>query len=209
MPFFSSSHEGRVVSDDAGYESLRQHQQNLLGGQKQVMGLDSAQVQHQVYETLRKQSHLMAADPMVSSSGSSSSGGGQGAIKGIRPSLNLPSQHRPESPPELPPPPGDLSALYAKVDRSKKKKNRESDSSSSTASPCSPPPQLSPTKSLIQKFNTMGQSPQHQQHARLAHVQSNPLSSPAHSVGSPVEPMYATIGRNRGVARGINANNAV
>lgn len=31
-----------------------------------------------------------------------------------------------ESPPELPPPPGDMSALYAKVDRTKKKKNRES-----------------------------------------------------------------------------------
>ena len=58
--------------------------------------------------------------------------------------------------------------------------------STTTGSPSSPaPPQpshLSPTKTLIQKFNTLGQDPQPPPPAR---VQGNPLA----------EPMYATIGR--------------
>ena len=71
-----------------------------------------------------------------SSSGSTNSVGGIGAnsksIKGIRSNLALrftqPTTDPMASPPELPPPPEncDISALYAKVDESKKKKNRES-----------------------------------------------------------------------------------
>ena len=64
----------------------------------------------------------------------------------------------------------DAMALYARVDRSKKKKNRDSggtssDGCSSGSQPCSPSEgpssQLSPTKSLIQKFNSIGLTNSH------------------------------------------------
>ncbi len=80
-------------------------------------------------------------------------------------------------------------------------------SASDTSSPCSPdatkdPSETSPTKTLIQKFNSLGQdtngsarkisSPKP---TTVIHVHSNPLDSP-NSSGS--EPMYATIGsKNR------------
>jgi hypothetical protein len=170
---------------------------------------------------------------MTSSSGSSNCGPPaitpKPCIKGIRSKLTLPTTpagvqvgRRPESPPELPPPPRDMDELYAKVDRTKKKKNRESISDGSN--PCSPTteqppvPQVSPTKTLIQKFNTLGQSmgvevqkqmeasPSKQKMTMAMNVVANPIGSQESLMSkgnSPAavnanEPMYATIGsKNR------------
>lgn len=230
-------------SDDAGYESLHQHQEALKAGNLQpsmnVMGIESTEVREKVYETLRRHEDIMSQS--VLSTGCSSSGSshsvtavpGSKSIKGIRSSLALRFSHPvpdPQpSPPELPPPPEncDISELYAKVDRSKKKKNRDSASSSDTT-PCSPQDrsstlpghvqsqmEMSPTKSLIQKFNTLGTherlegaSPGRRgtAHRKVTHVQSNPthstssssLSTTPSSSATPTEPMYATIGnKNR------------
>lgn len=95
-----------------------------------------------------------------------------------------------------------------------------SDSSfTSPTSPLPPPPmsngggseQLSPTKTLIQKFNTLGTAinpaaatatARPVAHRNVIHVQSNPMSS-CSNLSSPItpsspEPMYATIGsKNR------------
>ena len=212
----------------------------------------SGQVREQVYETLRKQQHQQHptySEVMTSSSGSSNCGGQSATgppvitpkptIKGIRSKLTLPTtnpgsppraaarRHRDRSPPELPPPPQDVSDLYAKVDRAKKKKNRESSESGSNA--CSPAgseqhAQVSPTKSLIQKFNTLGgqsgdqqqegEQQRHQAHApsparRQANPKVNLVANPIAASGGGSqeslvrgqgqgEPMYATIGsKNR------------
>ena len=215
----------------------------------------SGQVREQVYETLRKQQHHQQhptySEVMTSSSGSSNCGVQSATgppvitpkptIKGIRSKLTLPTnpgsppraatrRHRDRSPPELPPPPQDISDLYAKVDRAKKKKNRESSESGSNA--CSPDSseqhaQVSPTKSLIQKFNTLGQNGDQQQqqqqqeggqqrqqtHApsparRQANPKMNLVANPIAASGAggsqeslvkgQGEPMYATIGsKNR------------
>ena len=135
-------------------------------------------------------------------------------------------RRRQHSPPELPPPPRDISDLYAKVDRAKKKKNRESSDSSNACSPSSEHiAQVSPTKSLIQKFNTLGQVGDQQEGQRVAIIPHNPSparrqvshqpNSKVNLVTNPIvaaagvgsqeslvksqgEPMYATIGsKNR------------
>ncbi len=170
---------------------------------------------------------------MTSSSGSSTTGpaplGPKPSIKGIRTRLTLPKTPSPgrqrkrdgrdSSPPELPPPPRDLNELYAKVDRSKKKKNREgSESSSNPCSPMSDQPATlqSPTKTLIEKFNTLGQSSGQDVRRMMESSPSRPKLSGMTLVANPLmgggsqeslmrpssgqsnEPMYATIGsKNR------------
>ena len=66
----------------------------------------------------------------------------------------------------------------------------------------------SPTKTLIQKFNTLGQHSgrevanqgQGQSHRKAINVHSNPVGSPSHQMTN--EPMYATIGsKNRSINR--------
>ena len=181
---------------------------------------------------------------MTSSSGSSNCGQSatgpppvitpKPTIKGIRSKLTLPTnpgsprgvRRRQHSPPELPPPPKDINDLYAKVDRAKKKKNRESSDSSNACSPSSEQnAQVSPTKSLIQKFNTLGQigvgdqqegqrqaipphnpSPARRQVPNQPKSKMNMVTNPIMAgvgsqeslVKSQGEPMYATIGsKNR------------
>ena len=187
----------------------------------------SGQVREQVYETLRRQQQQpQQSDVMTSSSGSSNCGPGptgpKPTIKGIRSKLTLPTtpsssprRHRRgggESPPELPPPPRDINDLYAKVDRAKKKKNRESSDSSNPCSPMSDQPQQvqSPTKTLIQKFNTLGQSSGQEMQKQM--MDASPRKMSVNLVTNPIlaagsqeslmmktnEPMYATIGsKNR------------
>eukprot|EP00095_Tigriopus_kingsejongensis_P011505 maker-scaffold56_size446035-snap-gene-3.30 protein:Tk11505 transcript:maker-scaffold56_size446035-snap-gene-3.30-mRNA-1 annotation:"nitrite reductase" len=216
------------------------------------------EVREKVYETLRRHEDVM--NQSVVSTGCSSSGSttsvaampNSKSIKGIRSNLALrfskPVPDPQPSPPELPPPPEncDISALYARVDHAKKKKNRES-ASSSDASPCSPNSyvessstlpehthhgEMSPTKSLIQKFNTLGNQAGQEflahaaastrresgqtAHKKVIHVQSNPthstssssLSTTPSSTATPTEPMYATIGsKNRRLTAFHNAAN--
>ncbi len=116
----------------------------------------------------------------------------------------------PPSPPELPPPTtsalaSDPHCLYARVDRAAKKKRRAgggggSTSESTGSTPCSPTSPgtssrlpLSPTRSLIHKFNTLG--------AGAGGVRNSPTSlrrGVATSSQPQPEPLYATIGsRNR------------
>ena len=170
-------------SDDGGYESLRQHQ--LAFKQRQQLGLESDEVRDKVHETLNRG---LPAPAMTTSSGSDDVPlASHGSIKGIK--------ARSKSPLPLPPPPMtndlnlDLGELYAKVDPAKKRRRRHhhngagsvtssSDCASSTSPTTTTSAQLSPTKSLIQKFNSM--------------------NSASNSNSASPEPMYATIGsKNR------------
>ena len=182
-----------------------------------------------MYETLRKQqqqeqqAHPPAyAEVMTSSSGSSNCGGQSATgppvitpkptIKGIRSKLTLPTnaigsprgaRRRQHSPPELPPPPKDINELYAKVDRAKKKKNRESSDSSNACSPSSEPSaQVSPTKSLIQKFNTLGQAERDKQGGQSQAIPPH-YASPARRQGSSQPNSRVNLVTNPIVAGGV------
>lgn len=143
------------------YETLRKHSSGYETVQKSgdVPDYETIQKSSSGYETLHKSV----------SSGTTESSDSQNTVRGVTPpspnqkNILAASSPRPPVPAmrsRIPPSTkdADVMALYAIVDRTKKAKNRNSDSSLSPLSPGETKMDLSPTKSLIDKFNNIGQT---------------------------------------------------
>ncbi|XP_071750190.1 uncharacterized protein [Lepeophtheirus salmonis] len=214
--------------DDPGYESLN-HQRSRNGQKLRSdptyvsLGIDAPEVREQVYETLRKNSSGYESMQRSISSGTTGSATSQSTVIKNSSENNSPIPHIPQ----------DLMALYARVDPSKKKKNRESGSSLDSltseikSSLTSPPPSssssstkgggLSPTKSLIQKFNSIGTGEPSLSHKNIIRLSSqnslnsmnyNNINSPNHiyerSPSMDNNRRYATVDR----ASRLNSSNS-
>lgn len=133
-----------------------------------------AEVQDQVYETLRKN----ASEYENTMHLKKPNGKNPTAIIGL-PGFSSPRAARKSKNDSN----NDAMALYARVDRSKKKKNRDSGSSgSSPTSPTEeggPSSKLSPTKTLINKFNSIGLT---NSHHTISCNTSKPQAIPAAAV---------------------------
>ncbi len=191
------------------YETLSRRRGKEIAEQQQQQ-----QQQHQSVMTSSSESGA-GSNPSASSSAAAR----HSSIKGIRPRM-LRNPEDPPSPPELPPPPqhaetdpaSDPSCLYARVDMARKKRRGGGNGSESTDStPCSPtspsaglqqqqqqnnPNLVSPTRNLIQKFNSLA--------AAGPPSPWSPVQTPSPAPVAPQpqqqqqEPLYATIGsKNR------------
>ncbi len=203
MFFFSAKVREKV------YETLSRRRGKEIAEQQQQQ-----QQQHQSVMTSSSESGA-GSNP----SASTSSAARHSSIKGIRPRM-LRNPEDPPSPPELPPPPqhaetdpaSDPSCLYARVDMARKKRRGNNGSESTDSTPCSPtspsaglqqqqqqqqnnPTLVSPTRNLIQKFNSLA--------AAGPPSPWSPVQTPSPAPVAPQqqqqqEPLYATIGsKNR------------
>ncbi len=194
------------------YETLSRRRGKEIAEQQQQQ-----QQQHQSVMTSSSESGA-GSNPSAASAAARHS-----SIKGIRPRM-LRNPEDPPSPPELPPPPqhaetdpaSDPSCLYARVDMARKKRRGGGNGSESTDStPCSPtspsaglqqqqqqqqnnPTLVSPTRNLIQKFNSLAAAGPPSPWSPVQTPSPAPVAPQQQQQQQQQEPLYATIGsKNR------------
>ena len=136
---------------DTGYESLRTKTEPNY----ETLGIESSQVKEQVYQTLEKHSAEYEMSPTGAALSESESSSSERTVLRLSSSQSPDKEEQGRSTSSPSSPDSDVMPLYARVDRSKKK-SRNSDGSNSPQSQENNNP-ASPTKTLIEKFNNIGQ----------------------------------------------------